>query len=416
MRRLKQAIGVCILASAFLPSMVTHAATYYVATTGSNSNPGTSSLPWRTVAYAASKMVAGDTTYVKGGKYSESFIQFGNSGTQSAPIKLLNAPGQFPIIEFIDQTSSRTLLLQNRTGSIKGIAWITIEGFEIRKGYVGIKINNGQNLTIRRNWIHDHRSQAIHGNATKLLLDRNRINHNGNFVGCANGDLTSSGGSVCNQTHGMYVHGTAVTVTNNLFYDNLGTGIQLNGTVQYNSSVQPGPDFALSHDWVIANNTIAYQNYGAGIVVWGSNGDNARIENNILYENCSKCATYHTNGVVFTGASGSTGIVIRNNLAYASGSGGTKFLGSGGSYTQSGNIVNTYNPKFVNAPATLPSSPNFALASESPAINKGLTTSATKTSYTNVSRPQLSLYDMGAFEFYSSSASLAAPTSLQPVN
>jgi hypothetical protein len=404
MLRLKRAIGVCILASAFLSSVVTHAATYYVATTGNNSNPGTSSQPWRTVAYAASRMVAGDTTYVKAGTYSEGLIQFGNSGTQSAPIKLLNAPGQFPIINFIDRTSTRQLLLQNRTGYQKGIAWITIEGFEIRNGYVGIKIINGQNLTIQRNWIHDHLSQGIFGHGTKILINRNKINHNGNFGGC----------SLCNQSHGIYMHGTAVTVTNNLFYDNLGVGVQLNGTVNYDSTKHPAPEFALSRSWVISNNTIAYQGYGAGIVVWGSNCDDARIENNILYENCVKCGTSYTNGVAFTSATSSTGIVIRNNLVYASGSGGTKFLGSGGSYTQSGNIVNTIKPGFINAPATLPSSPNFALASGSPAIDKGLSISATKVSYSGTPRPQLSAYDIGAYEYYGSSQ-LAAPTSLQAI-
>jgi hypothetical protein len=334
-------------------------------------------------------------------------IQFGKSGTQSAPIKLLNAPGQFPIINFLDKTSSRTLLLQNSTGFQKGIAWITIEGFEIRNGYVGIKINNGQNLTIRRNWIHDHLSQGILGNGTKLLIDRNKINHNGNFGGC----------SLCNQSHAIYLHGTAVTVTNNVFYDNLGSGVQQNGTVGYNSSVHPSPAFALSHDWVIANNTLAYQGYGAGIIVWGSNCDNTRIENNILYENCAKCGTSSPNGIVFTSATSSTGIVIRNNLAYASGSGGTKFLGSGGSYTQSGNIVNTVKPGFINAPATLPSSPNFALASGSQAIDKGLTISSTKISYPGTTRPKGTTYDIGAYEYNgSSSTTLAAPTSLQTVN
>lgn len=411
MLRLKQLIGACILASAFLPAVVTYAATYYVATTGNNSNPGTSSQPWRTVAYAASKMVAGDTTYVKGGTYSEVYIQFGNSGTQSAPIKLLNAPGQFPIINFIDSTSTRQIRFQNRSGYQKGINWITIEGFEIRNGYVGIKIVNGQNLTIQRNWIHHNRSQGVYGNGTKVLINRNKINHNGNFAGCANGS------SLCNQGHGIYFNGTAVTVTNNLFYYNIGTGVQQNGTVGYNSSVHPSPAFALSHDWVISNNTIAYHAYGGAIAVWGSNCDNARIENNIVYENCAKCSTTSTNGIVFTGATSSSGVVIRNNLAYASGSGGTKFLGPGGNYTQSGNIVNTVKPGFINAPATLPSSPNFALASGSQAIDKGLTISSTKISYPGTTRPKGTTYDVGAYEYSgSSNTTLAAPASLQTVN
>lgn len=405
MLQLKLALaGYIILAAALLPNTATYAATYYVATTGNNSNPGTSSLPWRTVAYATAKMVAGDTTYVRGGTYNEGVIRFSKSGTSSAPIKLLNVPGQFPIINFIDKSQYHRIVILNSGGSIKGIGWITIEGFELRNGYEGMKIYNGHDLTIRRNWIHHNSNQGIIGNGTRIQFDRNRFNHNGK---CS---------STCFTAHGLYMHGMAIRVTNNLFYANKATGIQLNGTVSYNSSSHPGPEFALSRNWVIANNTFAYQTYGAGMVVWGSHCDNARIDNNIFYENGVERANYHTNGISFTAASGSTGIAIRNNLAYASGAGAMAFLGPGGNYTQSGNIVNTLKPNFVNAPATLPSSPNFALASGSPAIDTGLTLSDTQISYPGTTRPQLTAYDIGAYEYYGSNTQLVAPTSLQAVN
>jgi hypothetical protein len=202
-----------------------------------------------------------------------------------------------------------------------------------------------------------------------------------------------------------------------LIYDNLGFGIQMNGSTSYDPAKHAAPEFAVSSNWVVANNTIAYNVNRGGMVVWGSNSKNARIENNIFYENGVKLASYKGQAIDFVRSG--TGNTIRNNLAFASGSGATTFIAGGTQgihYTQSGNLVNTVNPGFVNAPATLPSSPNFALTSESTAINNGLSTSATKTSYTGVSRPQQSLYDMGAFEFLSSSTSLAAPTSLQLTN
>jgi len=409
MIRLKLTIIVAyILASAFMPAMGTHAATYYVATNGNNSNSGTSSSPWRTVAYAASKMVAGDTTYVKGGTYKEGLITFGRSGTQSAPIKLLNAPNQFPIIDCIDRSKNHMVLLQNSSGRRLPIGWITIEGFEIRNCLNGIRFWNLHDSTIRRNWIHGNfPAQGIIGNGTRIVIDRNRINHNGPFA-------TNPAST---QAHGLYLNGTAMTITNNLIYDNLGYGIQMNGTVGYDSANHPAPEFAVTSNWVISNNTMAYNVNRSGLVVWGSNSRNARIENNIFYENSVKLASYSGQGIDFLNSG--TGHTIRNNLAFASGSGGTKFIAGGTQgthYTQSGNIVNTVKPGFVNAPATLPSAPNFALSSGSSAINKGLATSATKTSYTNVSRPQQSLYDIGAFEFFSNSTSLAAPTSLQLAN
>jgi hypothetical protein len=404
MLRLRQVIGACILASALVPIVEVHAGTYYVATNGSNSNPGTSSQPWRTVAYAASKMVAGDTTYVRGGTYNEGVIQFGKSGTSSAPIKLLNVSGEFPIINFIDKTKYHRILIKNYASYTKAIGWITIEGFELRNGSEGMKMYNGHDLTIRRNWIH-HNDMGILGYGTRVLIDRNKINHNGHFTTC----------STCTTDHGIYTNGSAFTITNNVIYDNLGYGIQVNGSSSssYNSNKHAAPEFAGAKNWIISNNTFAYQKNRSGIILWGSLCTNTRIENNIFYENGVNSPSYYVQGIALSQAG--SGHTIRNNLAYASGAGATVFLGSG-SYTQSGNIVNTLQPKFANAPATLPSSPNFSLASGSPAIDKGLTISTTKISYPGISRPKLSTYDIGAYEYAGSSTTLAAPTSLQIAN
>ena len=43
--------------------------TYYVATNGSDSNPGTLAKPWLTPQHAANTMVAGDTCYIEAGTY-----------------------------------------------------------------------------------------------------------------------------------------------------------------------------------------------------------------------------------------------------------------------------------------------------------------------------------------------------------
>ncbi|MBX3301830.1 MAG: right-handed parallel beta-helix repeat-containing protein [Nitrospira sp.] len=403
MTRLKQAVGACILASAILPAIAAQAATYYVATTGNNSNAGTSSKPWRTVAYAVSKMTAGDTTYVKGGVYKETFVLFRQSGTQSAPIRLLNAPGEFPIIECIDQAAGHRVNMQSASGTRYPIGWITIEGFEIRRCNNGIKFYNLHNGTIRRNWIHHNTGgSGIFGWGTKVVIDRNIINSNGS---------SSAGG------HGIYSNGSYFTITNNLIYDNEKYGIQLNGSTssRYNSTVHAGPEYADSKNWTIANNTFAYQKGQAGLVVWGSTCHNARVENNIFYENAVKKGTGSEQGITFLSTT-CTGTTVRNNLAYASGSGGTKFTaGAAPGLTQSGNVVNTINPKFANAPATFPSSPNFSLTSGSPAIDRGLSLSATKTSFPGISRPKQSGYDIGAYE-YSGSTILTAPTSLRVVN
>jgi hypothetical protein len=396
MNQFKHALVACMLTTALLPTVTAHAATYYVAMTGNNTNPGTSALPWRTVAYAVNTMVAGDTTYVMDGTYNEGLIWFKRSGTQAAPIKLLNYPGDSPIIHCIDPAQQHRINFANASGHWLPIGWITVEGFEIRNCKVGFRYFNLHDSTFRRNWIHDNQSQGIVGGGTRILIDRNVINHNGHFAKCAINRPT------CNQDHGIYGNGTAWTVTNNLIYDNLAYGIQLNGTARYDSANHSGPEFALSANWIIANNTMAYNANRAGIVVWGSSCQNIRIENNIFHENSVNLTASDVQGIDFASMT-STGITIKNNLAFASGSGGMKFLGPGANewvhYTQSGNLVNKDNPRFVNAPATLPALPNFALTEGSPAIDKGLPLAMTKVAFDGTTRPQGRAYDIGAYEY-----------------
>ena len=374
------------------------AATYYVATTGNDTASGTSAAPWRTVAKSVNAMVAGDTTYVRGGVYAEGVIRFNKSGTQAAPIKLLNYPGEFPIIDFVNGQAPTfdRILIQHVSGDNRAMGWITIEGFEIRDGYNGIKYHNLHDSVIRRNWLHDNGQSGILGiGSTRVLITQNRVNHNGPFVTDPNS----------NQTHGIYAHGSALTITNNVIYDNLGYGLQQNGssTSVYSSTKHAGPEFAGAANWIVANNTFAYNKNRGGMVVWGALCTNARIENNIFYEN-SVSRSASPQGIEFVGAGGSTGITVRNNHFYTSGSGGTIAMGSNGpaDLVSSGNIINVSPPAFVNGGSNaLPASPDFRLTAQSPAINKGLNLYAAgvRTDFIGVARPQTGPFEIGAYEY-----------------
>src|SRR5690606_37131334 len=74
------------------------AATYYVATWGSDGNPGSESAPFRTIGRGASAANAGDTVYVRGGTYVES-VNITKSGNSSAPIRLHAYPGETPVMD-----------------------------------------------------------------------------------------------------------------------------------------------------------------------------------------------------------------------------------------------------------------------------------------------------------------------------
>ncbi len=77
---------------------------YYVSPEGVDSNPGTFEQPWATVHHAARTLQAGDTAYVRGGRYEmperwDALIMPKNSGTAEAPIIYAGYPGETAIID-----------------------------------------------------------------------------------------------------------------------------------------------------------------------------------------------------------------------------------------------------------------------------------------------------------------------------
>lgn len=83
------------------------ATTYYVSTTGSDSNVGTSPvLPFRTIQQAAGLMHAGDTCIIRGGTYRET-VTPANSGLVDAPITFEAYRGDRVIISGTDLVTAR---------------------------------------------------------------------------------------------------------------------------------------------------------------------------------------------------------------------------------------------------------------------------------------------------------------------
>ena len=67
---------------------------FYVATTGVDSNPGTQAAPWRTIQHAADTARAGSTVNVRGGSYEE-LVSINASGNASDGfITLRSYPGE----------------------------------------------------------------------------------------------------------------------------------------------------------------------------------------------------------------------------------------------------------------------------------------------------------------------------------
>jgi len=96
--RLLSALGVAAGWS-WSASQTAFAKDYYVATTGSDSNPGTMDQPFATVQKGADTAVAGDTVYLRGGTYPlTSTVAFGTAdgGANGNYVRYLAYTGETP--------------------------------------------------------------------------------------------------------------------------------------------------------------------------------------------------------------------------------------------------------------------------------------------------------------------------------
>ncbi len=143
-------------------SSIASAATYYVATTGSDSNPGTISQPFATWQKGFSVAKAGDIVYIRGGNYYPSGLSFngsysgayasGKSGTAANRITIQNYPGEVPVMDCIKMTQASSHF-GIRLGScnywtLKGLKVKNATQHAVSGGATGIDLRNSNNNII----------------------------------------------------------------------------------------------------------------------------------------------------------------------------------------------------------------------------------------------------------------------------
>ena len=132
-------------------STIVSATTYYVSTTGSDTNTGTEALPWKTIQKAANTMVAGDTVKIQPGTYSES-VWPKNSGTADKPITY-KKEGASPVV----------IISQNWAGVvINQKDWTVFDGLTING-------NGGSHAVVMRNANHNTIMNCDVSNAEILI-------------------------------------------------------------------------------------------------------------------------------------------------------------------------------------------------------------------------------------------------------
>ncbi len=354
---------------------VAHARTFHVAPNGDDGNSGAFESPLRTIQKAAEIARAEDTVLVRNGVYNgHVLLRF--SGEPDKPIVFKNAPDERPVV---DGEGRGRIELQSEHGWRKPIGWISVEGFEVRNGWDGIKFYNAHHIVLKGNFIHDNANQGILGNGHHVRIEGNVIAHNG----------FKPDNEKSNKEHGIYATGTDFEIINNVIHSNRAYGIQV-AAYPFKADSHAGPEFAAARGWRISHNTIAFQQNRAGIVIWQEGATDCIIENNIFYRNAVTLGRGDCQGVEFVAAGGRH--VIRHNLFF--GPGRTPISGRPGAYSASENLEDK-DPLFVDAQRF-----DFHLRKGSPAIDSGGAASLVTTDLEGLSRPQGKGREIGAFEHH----------------
>jgi len=174
-------------------------------------------------AVAASQ--PGWTILVKTGTYNRA-VTFLTSGTVAEPIVMKPYPGHTPVFDFTNSPDNYPRIQIQAE-------YITVEGFEVKNGWDGIKIvAGGHNATIRDNYVHDNDFMGVVVvNGNNNVIENNEIARNG-----ISGKCMINGVDSPRHCHGIYFSNWQCAggnignlVQNNNIHDHPGSAVQFNG-------------------------------------------------------------------------------------------------------------------------------------------------------------------------------------------
>lgn len=328
----------------------------YVSSTGSDSNPGTSTRPFRQINRAAQLATAGTVVHVRPGTYRP--VTSTRSGTSSAPIRFVSDGKWAAKVYAPGATSAWT-----NTGQ-----WVTIQNFRMTEAaYYGI-LTTSSNGKFLGNRIYNLRPPNCSRGGGGIVAE-NYTARNNDTIGNVISNIKVPGD--CARIHGIYYQSPrAGRILNNLVMDTSGWGIHL---------------WHNANTITIANNTVL-RNLKGGIVVGGSLEGNdvapgiasgVVVTNNILMANSGY-------GISEMGRVGLNRYV--SNLMYRN-----KGFSLKGGAVPTGTVYG--DPKFM-----LVGSGDYRLRTGSPALNRGTTLGAPAYDLRLAFRPQAGRMDIGAYE------------------
>src|SRR2546422_8050674 len=243
-----------LLALFFLTALQLEAATYYVATTGSDSNSGSISSPWLTINHAKSVAVAGDTVLVGNGTYIESVDFNSHAGSVGSPITFKSQNKWGAVIACSDAQ-----LIGGNCVYIDANYFI-FKDFEVvgpsdGAAHGAIKVNLRTNVQVLGNKLHHFGTAPTFSSTCPLGAGVFTAGDNNTISGNLIYDVGPPYTVTCNQIHGIYAGNIGINgiVQNNILVDiRGGWGFQWDSYVTGNSC-SGGPCSITG--WTITGNT-----------------------------------------------------------------------------------------------------------------------------------------------------------------
>ena len=285
------------------------AKTYYIATDGSDSNPGTEARPFQTLGRGVHNLSPGDTLYVKNGTYTgaSELIGMPSGASWDNPVTIAAYPGHSPVIVKSAQGSNTLYLVNTR--------YIVIDGFVID----GTNAGEGVKITYDSSGIADHikiqNSEISYAQGDGIFVTpgsdgnefinlqvhdngTNDFNH-GIYIASSD-NLVEDCSIHDNMGWGVHVYtGSSSGVDNNIIRSNAiynngrsgrGDGILLasgSGNQAYNNDVWGNiGGISINYgasDTYVSNNTV-HENTAFGIFI-EAESSNALVESNNIYDN-----------------------------------------------------------------------------------------------------------------------------------
>lgn len=414
---------------------------YFVATSGSDGNAGSSGSPWQTMSKCRQTLAPGDICYVENGvtqtsdDYNAALI-LGSPGTASAYKAIVVYPGQTATIG-TDAGDRGIYPCSGYSDCPGGGNYWVVAGFDIR-GSEAVYMSSVHDLKFVANKVQcpngngptacfgagEGQNYRVYGNEVTNagVANASKTYHSMYFSTDAN-NVDIGWGSVhdSNGCRGIQFHSTSgndqfgLSVHDNMIYNircdgiNFATVDPSKGKVEaynnliFNAGRGPDPsDGSANYSCIYIP---AFTNAGP------SGSGAVQIYNNTLYN----CGTWDQQygGAVTTDTSSAVSTTLRNNAIRQDN--GRRYLGSGTNLSRVNGSNNLYfgsgsgpaqttgnlnaDPKLAGINVN-----NFQLQAGSPAIDAGIVIAGLTHDVNGVSRPQGKANDIGAFEYFQGQA------------